>query len=332
MLTLRRELAAPRPRAPCWPPPPACPPPRPPATLLAAASAAATGLGGEVVVETHLHIVLTREVRRRAVIVARRAVQRRRGVVLQQGQRLRAETLQRNLITRKRLAGRRVDERRGDRRKVAGTHGVGRHRRVLIERVCSGAARIRDRHRRPVVGVLVDARELDRELCREVIVVIRVPGFDTADLRAQLLRGAVQRGTGERVGGSPLNPLTLAEVLVAPASARASATALVAATPRRPWKSPPRPWKLGFPTGSPLKIRIAFEPAREVARIEVGPLEVGATPIVEQPAIDACRFTSHGKRVGQRFGAEAERRQGRGIRLAPTRTRWDPENGCARSR
>ena len=184
-------------------------------------------------------------------------------------------------------------------------------------------ARIRDRRRRPVVGVLVDARDLDRELCREVVVVIRVPGFDTADLRAQLLRGAVQSGTAERVRGVPLNPLISAEVRVAASTAPARTTAGKSpGDPPRPWKSPRPPGPPGPPgpkpawaswTAAALEVRIAFEPAGEVARIEVGWQEIGATPIVQRSAIDACRFTGDGKRVGQRFGAEAERRQRRGI-------------------
>ena len=199
------------PRSPCPPARPRCP--------AAAAPAAGAGLlPGEAVLEMQLHLVLTGIGRRRAVIVARRARQRRRGVVLQQRQRLRADTVGRNLVARERLAGQRVDEGRADRGEVAAAHGVGRHRRVLIERGRAGAAGVRDRAASSGCSVLVDAGDLERDLRREVVVVIRVLRFDTANLRTQLLGRAIQRGPAERVVGGPLNPLPAAEVRVAAAS------------------------------------------------------------------------------------------------------------------
>ncbi len=64
----------------------------------------------------------------------------------------------------------------------------------------------------------------------------------------------------------------------------------------------------------------SFDSARKVAGIEVGVLEVAAvervTPLVQLALVDARRFTGDGERVGQCFGAEAERRQSQGI-LSP---------------
>src|SRR5688572_13000635 len=139
--------------------------------------------------------------------------------------------------------------------------------------------------------------------------MIRVLRFDTADLRTQLSRGAIQRGTAERVIDIPLNPLPPTEVRVGATSAAPSVRATT---------SPLEVGIASLTSASPLNGRLeSGEVALEVAGIEVGRQELAAvdrvTPLVQQAVVDTCRLPGDGECIGKRFGAEAGRDHRRGV-------------------
>ena len=113
--------------------------------------------------------------RRRRVEIVRRAGEVRRRDVGQQRRGARIDSRGRNLVARKRLAGRRVDQLNRTRREVAVPHRIGRDGGVLIEEVRRAIAREVQLEIRPPVRVGVESRYLERsaERCAEGVLRVR---------------------------------------------------------------------------------------------------------------------------------------------------------------
>ena len=191
-------------------------------------------LAAEVVLDSKVEAVLLRSLGRGVMVIPLVAGKVGGREVPEQRLRRRVDPVGRNLVALERLSGSRIDQLGGAGRKIAGAHRVGWHGGVLVEEPGARVAAVLQREGGAVVGVLVDARDLDGA----AQLKSRSCGWRSAarhrHVASKLFGRGVQGGAAEGVVGCRLEA-----VLTHAASAKlrlvvAAAAASCAASSSRP--------------------------------------------------------------------------------------------------
>ena len=176
--------------------------------------------------------------RNRDVVVLRRArekIGRRDELPRQRRRRPTVDAAGRDLVARKRLAGRGIDQLDRATREIPLPHGQGGHRRVLVEHVVRLVARVVHLERRPAFFIGVDARNLQRTPERPTKGVLgelsaALTGTSGADLVRQPCLTAPSRRTCT---------LSIPDTDAAPRAPRPAENESAATTTRMPPGRPP---------------------------------------------------------------------------------------------
>ncbi len=270
------------------------------ASASAASTTASTTTGSlrEVMGEAQCDVVRRRIARGHVVEVTAGAIQVRHRDESQQRERRLVQLSLRNLIARKGLAGRRIDQRSAQRRKIARALRQRRHGGVLIEEVGAAIPTVGQSKGRPARSV-IDAWDDHRPTQRHAKVLAAVGVCDRRRIRPQLVGRRFERRPAVAVVGRRLEQALPAAATATDLEVARAAASSRAAAPAGPTgaASAPRPLR---------RLRTRRKRAGGGVKFAAGDR---AQPVAHHAAIDARHLSVDGNRLIREFSGKPWRQQ-----------------------